>query len=364
MEKSHFIVLDDFEQAARNILPAAAWEYLSGGAGDEITLRWNREAFDRIALRPRVLVDVSRIDLRLNLLGCELQSPILLAPTGYHRLFHRLGELETVRGASTQHTLLVVSSFATTLLEDLAAAANTPLWFQLYVQPDRGFTKELVQRVEQSGFRALMLTVDTPVLGVRVRELRSKFALPPGIERINLRALGSAASSAAHRPDEMNIYSPVLDASLTWKDIDWLRSITRLPIVLKGILCPEDAAQAAAANVDAIVVSNHGARNLDTAPASIVALPQVIDAVAQRIPVLFDGGIRRGTDVLKALALGARAVLIGRPYIYGLAVAGAEGVAQVIRQLRTELEMAMALTGNTSLQKIDRSTLWEATSLG
>ncbi|MBI1825463.1 MAG: alpha-hydroxy-acid oxidizing protein [Planctomycetes bacterium] len=357
-DRTPFITVDDFEHAAKRVLRPEVWDYLSGGAGDEITLRWNREDFDRIKVRPRVLVDVSHIDTRLTLWGCEIPSPILLAPTGYHRLFHPEGELETARGASAANSLWVVSSFATVAIEEVSAKCTSSLWFQLYVQQDRGFTAELVERVEQAGCRALVVTVDTPVLGSRSRELRSGWALPPGIERVHLRGLGSDAATASHRPHEQEIYSAVLDASLSWKDIDWLRSMTRLPILLKGILSSQDAAQAVSAGVDGIIVSNHGARNLDTVPSTIHALPEVIEAIAGRLPVLFDGGVRRGTDVLKALAHGASAVFIGRPYLFGLSVAGAEGVAHVTRLLQSELRMAMALTGRTQLSQIDRSLLW------
>ncbi|HEV8253155.1 MAG TPA: alpha-hydroxy acid oxidase [Vicinamibacteria bacterium] len=338
-----------------------AYEYVAGGAGEENTLRWNREAYDHIRLRPRVLVDVSRIDTRVRLVGQDLAFPILLAPTAYHRLVHPEGERATARGAGAAGATLVVSSFATTAVEDVAAAATQPLWFQLYVQRDRAFTRDLVARAEAAGCRALCVTVDTPVLGPRDRESRARFVLPPGMERPNLagaKAVGAAGDVRAHRPVEGEIYSTVLDPTLTWKEIEWLQSVARVPVLLKGILDPEDADRAARMGVAGILVSNHGARNLDTAPATIDALPRVAEAVGGRTVVLVDGGIRRGTDVLKALALGAAAVLIGRPYLYGLALAGADGVARAVRILRTELEMAMALTGRPSLRDIDKSVLW------
>ena len=329
---------------------------MSAGAGDEITLRENQSAFDRLRLHPRVLMDVSALDTRLTLFGQALEFPILLAPAAYHRLVHAEGEIATVRGAGAAGATLVASSFATTSIEDMAKAARSPLWFQLYVNKDRGFTRDLVQRAESAGCRALCVTVDSPLTGMRHRERRAGFALPPGLERSNLKALGAATAGATHRP-ESTIYSAVLDPALTWKDIEWLRGISRVPLILKGVLSPEDASTAAEAAAG-IIVSNHGARNVDTVPATIDALPRVADAVAGRVPILMDGGVRRGTDVLKALASGASAVLIGRPYLFGLGAQGADGVASVVRILRREFEMSMALTGRRSLKEIDRTVLW------
>ncbi len=361
--------LFDFERAAGERMTPEAHAYISGAAADEITLRWNREAFDRIALRPRVLVDVSKLDTRLKLLGEELPHPILLGPAASHRIAHPEGEIATARGAAAAQAVLIVSSAATTSFEDVACAVSAsggssapaaPLWFQLYVQKDRGFTQALVERVVAHGCRALCLTADTPVIGIRDREVRAGFVLPPGLEHPNLKGSFPDQLRAEHRPtDPLGIYSPALDPSLTWKDLDWLRAMARVPVIIKGILDPEDAARAVSEGADGIIVSNHGARNLDTAVATADALPAIVEKVAGRIPVLVDGGIRRGTDVVKALALGASAVLIGRPYLYGLAVAGAEGVAQVVRLLRRELEMAMGLTGRTSLGEIDQSVIFE-----
>lgn len=348
------VSLGDFELLARERLTAMAWEYISGGAGDELTLRWNRDAYDRIKLKPRVLVDVSKLDTRVNLFGRELPFPILLAPAAYQKLVHADGELATAKGAGS--ATMVVSTMASVSIEDIASATEQPPWFQLYVQPDRGFTKALVQRAEVAGCQALVVTVDTPIPGLRNREERIKFALPPGIERPNLKGLNTAGSS--HLPKENEIYNALFDARLTWKDVEWLRSLTRLPVLLKGVLNPDDADLAAKSGASGVIVSNHGSRNIDTLPATIEALPEVVAKVAGRIPVLVDGGIRRGTDVLKALALGAKAVLIGRPYLYGLGVAGADGVNRVVSILRREFEMAMALTGRTSISELNDSVLW------
>ena len=347
----------DYARLAPAHLSRMAWEYFSGGAADELSLRWNRESYDRLRLRPRVLVDVSQLDTRVTLFGRELAFPILLAPTAYHKLAHPEGELATARGAAAAGATLVVSTSATTTLEEVAQATTTPLWFQLYVQPDRAFTLELVRRAEAAGYQALVVTVDSPVLGARYREIRSKFTLPPGVERANLKGLQTATGS--HRPTETSIYSALLDPKLTWKEIEWLRSVTKLPLLLKGVLNADDAAHGVALGASGIIVSNHGGRNLDTLPATIDALPEVAAKVAGRVPVLVDGGIRRGTDVLKAIALGASATLIGRAYLFGLAVGGADGVTHVVNILRREFEMAMALTGRTSLKEIDASVIWK-----
>ena len=352
--------LFDFEPIARQKLSPMAWEYISGGAGDEITLRWNRESYDRIKLRPRILVDVSKLDTRVKLFGREHQFPILLAPAAYQRMLHPEGELATARGAGAANAAMIVSTMATTSVEEIAAAATQPLWFQLYVQPDRAFTKDLVRRAEAAGCQALVVTVDTPVVGLRNREMRTKFALPPGVDRPNLKGLKT--SSTSHLPPENEIYSAVLDPRLTWKEIEWLRSLSRVPVLLKGVLNPDDADRAVQSGVAGIIVSNHGARNLDTLPATIEVLPEVAAKVAGRLPVLMDGGIRRGTDVLKAIGLGANAVLIGRPYLFGLAAGGADGVARVVNILRREFEMAMALTGRTSIGEIDASVIWPSRS--
>jgi 4-hydroxymandelate oxidase len=340
--------LPEFEEHARRCMSTMTYEYVASGAADEHTLRWNREAYDRIRLRPRVLRDVTRIDMRVSLFGKELPFPILLAPTAYHRTIHPEGEIATARGAGAAKATWVVSSSTTTTIEDIAGAATAPLWFQLYLQPDRGFIRDLVQRVEEAGCQALCLTVDQPVLGARNRQTRAKFALPPGV-------------TAPYRRD-IGLGKDILDPRrtvATWKDVEWLRSIARGPLLLKGVLTAEDAEQSLQAGAQGIIVSNHGARILDTAPATIDALPEVAERIDGRAPVLVDGGVRRGTDIVKALAVGASAVLIGRPYCYGLAVGGADGVHRAVDILRTELEMAMMLTGRASLGEIDRSVLWD-----
>ena len=331
------ITLDDYEREARGTIGPAAWEYIHSGAADEHTLRWNRDAYARIKLSPRVGCDVSAIDTRCRLLEHELAHPIMLAPVAAHSLAHPDGEVATADAARETKTGMVLSSYTSRPVEDVLKVGPEPLWFQLYVQ-ERAATKALTSRTAELGFSALCLTIDTPTSGARDRQARAGFEFP----------------TLPYRTVEPG------DNPCTWDDIRWIREAAALPLVLKGILHPADADLAIEAGAAAIIVSNHGGRNLDTVPATIDALPRVAERVAGRVPVLVDGGIRRGTDVLKALALGASAVLIGRPYVYGLAVGGAAGAAAVIEILRRELTQAMALTGRTRIAEIDRTVIWES----
>lgn len=350
------VSVSDLQEIAGRRMPVMAREFIESGAADELSLRWNREAYDRIRLDPRVLRDVSVVDTRVKVLGLDLAFPILLAPTALHKLVHPEGELATVRGAGAAQTAMTLSTMSSVTLEEVASASSGPLWFQLYVQKDRGFTAELVQRAEKAGYKALVLTVDTPVGGARNRQERAKFRLPPGVEVANLRGLPSRGGKKLET--EQDAFQHILPERLTWKDVEWLQSITRLPVLLKGVLNADDAELAAKLGLAGIVVSNHGARNLDTVPATIDALPRITDKVGGSMAVLVDGGVRRGTDVLKALALGANAVLVGRPIFYGLSSAGADGVHRMLAILRHELELAMALTGRKEIAEIDRSVLW------
>lgn len=350
----HVAALADYEPLARERLGEAAWAYFAGGAGDEWTLRENVAAFRRLPLRARVLRDLSGASTRTTLFGAELSAPILLAPVAFQRLAHPDGEMATVVAAGALDTHMVVSTQASISLEELAANAAAPLWFQLYIQPDRAFTEQLVRRAERAGYRAIVVTVDAPVTGMRNREQRAGFALPPDIEAVNLKGLRGLPAAA---PDALLFGTPLAAATPTWADLAWLRDLTRLPILLKGIADPQDAVRAVSAGIDGIVVSNHGGRTLDGAPAAIDLLPPVVRAVAGAVPILLDGGIRRGTDVLRAIALGASAVLVGRPQVFALAAAGAPGVAHVLRILRAEFELAMALAGCPSVAAIDRSIL-------
>ena len=356
------VTLDDHETRARTTLDANAWAYLAGGAANELTVRANADAWHDLQLLPRVLRPLASGHTRVTLLGRDLAHPILLAPVAFQRLAHPDGEIASALAASALQAGLVLSAQSSTPLEDVARAfgndpARGPLWFQLYLQPDRGFNRELVQRVEAAGYEALVLTVDAPCHGARDRERRAGFHLPPGIGAVNLKGLGAPATTAL-RPGQSALFDGLLTHAPTWADVAWLQSVTRLPVLLKGILHPDDARQAVALQAGGVIVSNHGGRTLDTAIATARALPRVAEAVHGELPVLVDGGIRRGTDVLKAMALGASAVLIGRPFVFGLANAGAHGVAHVLRLLRDELEIAMALAGCRTLADASPACLW------
>lgn len=316
----------------------AAWDYYQSGVDDEVTLRANRAAFECIRLRPRMLVDVSTFDMRTTVLDTPISMPILIAPTAFQCLAHPEGECATARAAGNTGTLMVVSTSATRSLEEIEGAASGPLWFQLYFY-GRKNAESLVHRAERAGYRALVITVDAPRWGRKERAIRSSFSFPLHLSEANFTA-----------EEEIEEF-----AAVTWKELDWLRSFTSLPIILKGILTAEDALKAVEYEVDGIIVSNHGGRQLDSVPASIEALPEVVEAVDGRCEIYLDGGIRRGTDILKALALGARAVLVGRPILWGLAANGAEGISHILELLREELELAMVLAGCPTLSSIDRS---------
>ena len=338
--------LAEIEDAAAERLPIAVLDYFRGGANDEVTLRENRRAFERLALRFRVLRDVGERSLETQVLGKAVSMPVLIAPTALQRMAHPDGELATARAAGAAGTIMTVSTLATTSAEDVRRATDGRMWFQVYVYQDREATRELVARVEAAGYEALVLTVDTPILGRRERDVRNRFRLPEGVEIANLIAEGKEKLPHVHGGSGLAVHAAyVLDPSLAWRDMAWLRSISRLPVILKGIVRGDDAAHAVAEGVAGIIVSNHGGRQLDTAIPSIDALPEIVDAAGDAAEVYVDGGIRRGTDVIKALALGARAVLLGRPVLWGLAVDGERGVLRVLELMRDEIELAMALCG-------------------
>jgi 4-hydroxymandelate oxidase len=347
------VCLLDHEQHAQTLLPEAVWAYFNGGAADETTLRANALAWQTLELLPRVLRPLAGGHTRVPLLGRTLAHPILVAPMAYQSLAHPHGEHATALAAAALGAGLVVSTQASTRLEDVARtylpdADRGPLWFQLYVQPDRGFTRELLQRAAAAGYEALVLTVDAPVQGVRDRERRAGFHTPTGVSAVNLIGM-NAPAAAPLQPGQSALFDGLLTHALTWDDVTWLRSITHLPVLLKGITHPADAVEAVRCGAAGLIVSNHGGRTLDTVPPTARLLPHVVQAVQGDVSVLVDGGIRRGTDVLKAMALGASAVLVGRPILHGLTNAGATGVGHVIRLLRDELEIAMALTGCRTL---------------
>jgi isopentenyl diphosphate isomerase/L-lactate dehydrogenase-like FMN-dependent dehydrogenase len=324
------VTVDDYEPLAREVLPADVFDYYAGGAGDEWTLAENRRAFEDWVIRPRMLTGAWPVDPSTSVLGNAIASPVLVAPWAYQERAHPDGELGTARGAARAGTVMVVSSTAFERLEDVAAASGATKWWQLYVFTDRELTVDILHRVHAAGFGAVCLTVDFPDSGLRHRDTRSGFHIPIGL-----------------RPDE-HTFAP----DLTWDDLAWIREAAPVPLLVKGLMTAEDARLAVEAGVDAIVVSNHGGRQLDSVHAPMTVLPEIVEAVEGRVPVLVDGGFRRGTDVFKALALGAAAVLVGRPACWGLAAAGEDGVVDVLRILRAELENTMVLAGTRSVGDI------------
>lgn len=356
------VAVNDYRALAPQHMTDSAWAYLEGGAQDEHTLDANLARFADLRILPRVLTDLRHAHTRVEILpGQPLAHPVLLAPVAYQKLAHPDGELATALGAAATETCMVVSTQSSTCLDEIARATKGRRWFQLYVQHDRSFTERLIHRAEDAGYEALVLTVDAPVSGLRNREQRTGFSLPPGVEAVNLRALPPIPTSAA-RPGAGPLFSTgLLHHAPDWGDVERLVRFTSLPVIVKGVLHPLDARRAMDAGACGVIVSNHGGRTLDSAPAALDALPGVVRAVEGRVPVLLDGGIRRGTDVFKALALGARAVLVGRPFMYGLAVAGAAGVAHTLQILRAELETTMALAGCADPEDITPASLWTQT---
>ncbi|MFL5959009.1 MAG: alpha-hydroxy acid oxidase [Gaiellaceae bacterium] len=340
----------DYERLAEERLDPGPWAYLAGGSGDEWTLRENRAAFERWTFRPRVLCDVSEVSTATTVLGTRLELPVLVAPVAYQELYHREGECATARAVAAAGAGMCVSTFTTRTHEEIAAAApGLAQWCQLYVFRDRGVTKEHLAGAAAAGCSAVLLTVDTPRLAQRERDLRIGFAVPA---ELPLPYARTAIGTAAQNPAEQ---FALLDASVSWRDLEWIAHEGRLPVVLKGITTAEDAELALEHGAAAIVVSNHGGRQLDGVPATLDALPEVVEAVSGRIDVYLDGGIRRGTDVAKALALGAKAVLVGRAAIFGLAATGEDGVRHVLDLLREELALTLCLLGCTSPEQLGRA---------
>ncbi|XP_075650625.1 peroxisomal (S)-2-hydroxyacid oxidase GLO3-like isoform X1 [Castanea sativa] len=364
--------LNEFQELAREALPKMYYDFYAGGAEDQYTLEENMEAFRRIMIQPRILVDVSRIDLSTNVLGYNISAPILIAPTALHKLAHPEGEVVTARAAAACKTIMALSFTSSCTLEEVASSCNAVRFFQIYVYKRRDLSALLVQRAERNGYKALVLTADSPRVGRKEADIKNKMILPKlkNTERFLLLEASSDNGSDLEtftketkdasfwwKDNGSNLAAfakETKDASFCWKDIEWLSTITNMPILIKGLLTREDAIKAVKVGVAGIVVSNHGGRQLDYAPATITVLEEVVQAVGGRIPVFFDGGVRRGTDVFKALALGAQAVLIGRPVIYGLAAKGEYGVRQVIKMLKDELELTMALSGCPSVKDITR----------
>lgn len=337
--------VDDYAAAAAERLDKAAYDYFAGGAADELTLRDNRAAFDRIRLRYRVLAGIREVDLSTTLLGQPAAMPIAVAPTAFHRMAHPDGESGSARAAGEAGAAFVLSSLSNTPMEEVFAATAGPRFFQLYMYRDREVTRELVARAEAAGAQAIVLTVDAPVWGRREADTRNAFSLPPGLSAVNLAASGMAELPAGAGSGLAAYMSEMVDGALTWADVDWLCGITRLPVVIKGVCHPDDARQAADHGAAAVVVSNHGGRQLDGAVATIDALPDVAAAAGDRLEVWMDGGVARGAHAFRALARGARAVFVGRAVLWGLAVGGSGGVADVLAILRDELAETLALCG-------------------
>ncbi|KAL2481316.1 Peroxisomal (S)-2-hydroxy-acid oxidase GLO4 [Abeliophyllum distichum] len=343
--------VSEFQELARQALPKMYYDHYAVGAEDQKTLEENVKAFHRIIIRPRILVDVSRVDMSTSIMGYNTSAPIMVAPTARHKLAHPEGEVATARAAAACDTIMALSFMSTCTVEEVASSCNAVRFFQLYVYKSREISALMVQRAERNGFKAIILTVDAPRLGRREADIKNRMIAP------QLKNFEGLISTEVHTDKGSNIeafVSGTFDDSLCWKDIGWLKSITSLPILIKGILTCEDAIKAVEVVVAGIVVSNHGARQLDYSPATITVLEEVTLAIQGRIPVLFDGGVRRGTDFFKALALGAQAVMIGRPVIYGLAAKGEDGVKQVLSMLKDELELTMALSGCSSVKDITR----------
>jgi 4-hydroxymandelate oxidase len=350
--------LAEYESRARDIAEGSTLDYYDGGSNDELTLRDNAAAFSRIALYPRMFRGVGARDMGTTVVGSNAGWPVIVAPVALLGMLSPDGEVPAVRAATSAGSIFVLSTLSVTPIEDVVAAATGPVWFQLYVYKDRAASEGLVQRVEEAGCSALELTADTPILGRRERDVRNTFGLPEGLWTPNLTAEGGSPIpySGSDSPFKAAI-DGLFYPDLTWDDVEWLTSITRLPVLIKGVLRADDAVRAVEAGAAGVVVSNHGGRQLDTAPAAIDALAAIADAVGDRTELIVDGGIRRGADVIKAIATGARAVQIGRPIVWGLMVDGEQGVDDVLSLLRDELDLAMALTGCRSINEINSDLL-------
>jgi 4-hydroxymandelate oxidase len=350
------IDFDELERYAESILPRAAFDYFAGGSGTESTLRDNVAAWGRIRLAPHVLRDVSEVDLSTSVLGHPVSMPLLVAPVAYQRMAHDDGEAGTAAAAAKAGTIMVVSTVATQSMEDVAAAAPDAIrLFQLYVHADREMTLHLMDRAAAAGYRALVVTVDTPRLGNRLRDHRNQFRLPGNLSAANLRT----SEAAGIDPSQIATYADrSFDASLSLDTLAWLHQNSSLPVLIKGVSRADDAVAAVQAGVAGVIVSNHGGRQLDGAVATADALPAIADAVGGDVPVLVDGGIRTGVDIVRALALGATAVLIGRPMLWGLTAGGADGVSAVLEHFREELTLALRLVGASSVAEVDRSLIW------
>ncbi|KAL5731738.1 (S)-2-hydroxy-acid oxidase [Ranunculus cassubicifolius] len=347
--------IEEYEPLAKQRLPKYAFDYYASGAEDQWTLRENRNAFARIQFRPRILIDVSTIDINTTVLGYKISMPIMVAPTAFQKMAHPEGEYATARAAASANTAMVLSSWSTSSVEEVASTGPGLRFFQLYVYKDRNVVAQLVRRAERAGFKAIALTVDTPRLGRREADIKNRFNLPPHLTLKNFEGLDLGKMDKANDSGLASYVAGQIDRTLEWKDVQWLQTITKMPILVKGVMTAEDARLSIQYGAQGIIVSNHGARQLDYVPATISCLEEVVKATQGRIPVFLDGGVRRGTDVFKALALGASGVFIGRPIVFSLAVQGEAGVRNVLQMIRDEFELTMALAGCRSLKEITRN---------
>jgi isopentenyl diphosphate isomerase/L-lactate dehydrogenase-like FMN-dependent dehydrogenase len=350
------LCVNDLEKEARQKLPNAVFDFFAGGSGEEITLKENMLQFDRIKLMPRVLKEITSCEVSSKILGQEFSFPLLIAPMAFQKLAHELGEIAVAKAASEHDILMTVSTLSTTTFADIKSVSTSPPWLQIYIYKDREITKNLIKSASDLGYKAIMLTVDVPFYSKRPRELKTPIEIPSSLYMVNLINAGLELKNIS--PSLIPQYlASLLSSNISWKDIDWLRSITSLPIILKGILHPEDIQIAIENSIEGVILSNHGGRQLDTAITSLESLQLVKDDLKEKIEIIVDGGVRKGIDILKALALGAKGVMIGRPIIWGLAVNGEKGVSAVINNLKEELILAMALTGCSSIKDINENIL-------
>ncbi|CAO1326559.1 unnamed protein product [Diamesa hyperborea] len=345
------VSLDDYERQAHELLPKNSLDYYKSGAGDELTLKWNRSSFAKFRIRPRFLRDVTVRDPSCIVLNSRLSFPCGISPTAMQKMAHPDGELANARAAANANVLFIMSTLSTTKMEDIAAATpNSEKWFQLYIYNDRELTKSIIRRVEKCGFKALVLTVDAPLFGLRRADVRNKFTLPPHLTLANFADVVESQGGSG-----INEYvAKQFDPSISWEDVNWLMNFSKLPVILKGILTAEDARIAVDIGVAGIIVSNHGARQLDGVPSSIEALPEIVAEVKDKVPVMLDGGIRQGTDIFMALALGAKMVFVGRPALYGLACGGQSGVENIINILKKEFDLTLCNSGVRRIEEISK----------
>lgn len=353
---NEIVCVDDYENFAKSRVDNNTWAYISSASSDEITYRANKKAFDKLYLQGRSLEDVKGGNTKLNLFGQEYAHPIFIAPVAYQKLVHDDGEIASAQAANAMEACMIASGFSSTSLEEICSSSDSPLWFQLYMQINMHDNLSLIKKAEKLGYKAIVITIDAPIAGIRNKEQKAGFSLPSHIEAVNLR--GMEQPNIELKEGQSSVFDGVMSCSPTWSDIEYIKANTKLPVILKGITSPAYAKKALELGLDGIIVSNHGGRTLDTLAPTMEILPKIAEAVDGKIPILLDGGIRRGTDILKALACGASAVLVGRPIMFALATSGALGVAHILKILRDELEISMALTGCKTLDKITKEILF------